>query len=86
MELDCHSLWYLDIEIDYINNEIITFGRGIYKANLCGISPLQGDITINGNEVWNGLKRIPGNITVKSGGKLTIFGTVKMNDNKGISC
>ena len=75
-----------DIEIDYVNNEIVvsTFGRGIYKASLCQLQAQTGDIIVNGNETWSGLKRIPGNITVNPGAILTINGTVRMNSLKEI--
>jgi hypothetical protein len=75
-----------DIEIDYVNNEIIvsTFGRGIFRASLCDISPIAGHLFVEGEEVWDGLKRIPDNITIQTGGKLTITGEVRMREGKTI--
>jgi len=75
-----------DIEIDYVNNEIVvsTFGRGIYKASLCGLQAQTSDIVVTGTEIWEGLKRIPANITVNTGASLTIKGEVKMNALKEI--
>lgn len=76
-----------DIEIDYTTHDIFvsTFGRGIYKASLKNFNVHNNDIIVSTNETWSGYKKIPSNIIVKQGATLTITGTVKMNESKGIT-
>lgn len=75
-----------DLEIDYINHILYasTFGRGIYKADLCSVNVVEANIEINGTEVWEGYKRIPSNVFILPGGNLTIKGEVVMNNDKQI--
>lgn len=71
-----------DLEIDYVNNELIaaTFGRGVYKTDLCDALPLPtDDITIISQQTWYD-KRVPKNIIINTGCELIIKGTVWMKE------
>ncbi len=74
-----------DLEINYVHNKLYasTFGRGMYKADLCNLYPVE-DITIREAQTWNNNTRITGNVTIMPEAKLTIKGEVKMAPGKTI--
>ena len=75
-----------DLEIDYVNNELIaaTFGRGVYKTDLCGALPETDDIVIENSQTWID-KRVPKNLIINAGAELIIKGTVWMNEGYSIT-
>ncbi len=76
-----------DLEINYYTGQLIasTFGRGMYRAELCEIGPAELTIYIDTIQVWEDTLRIPADIIIQSGGNLTIKGKIQMKYNKSIT-
>lgn len=74
-----------DIEINYKTKELVvsTFGRGIFKIDLCFDPYIVEDIVITGTETWND-KVITNNVILQTGASLTILGKVQMPPDKNI--
>lgn len=74
-----------DLEINYHTNELVaaTFGRGIYKVDLCFNPLIMNHLYVNGTQTW-GNKILTDHVTITAGSVLTITGTVQMPANKYI--
>ncbi|MFH1120432.1 MAG: T9SS type A sorting domain-containing protein [Bacteroidota bacterium] len=74
-----------DLEINYTTKELVaaTFGRGIYKANLCFDPNEINPIYVEYNQTWDN-KLLSNDVIVKQGVVLTITGTVEMPPAKHI--